>query len=37
MKLLGNLAAALAVPLVLVVILLWLIEDWIRGRKIGGY
>lgn len=37
MKLLAKIAAALAVPLVLLVVLLWLFEDWIRGREIGGY
>ena len=37
MRLLAKIAAALAMPLVLMVVLLWMIEDWIRGREIGGY
>lgn len=37
MRLLAKLAAVLVVPLILLVIALWLIEDWIRGRKIGGF
>lgn len=36
-RLLARIASALALPLVLLVILLWLLEDWIRGRQIGGY
>lgn len=36
MKLLARIAAILALPLILLVICLLLLEDWIRGRQIGG-
>ena len=36
MRLLSKIAAILALPLILLVIALWLIEDWLRGREIGG-
>jgi len=36
MRLLAKLAAVLALPLILLVIALWLLEDWLRGREIGG-
>ena len=34
--LLARIIVAASTPLILLVILLWLLEDWIRGREIGG-
>lgn len=36
MRVLARCASVLALPLILLVILLWLIEDWLRGSEIGG-
>ena len=37
MRLLRALVEWLFVPLMVLVILLWLFEDWLRGREIGGW
>lgn len=36
MKLLANLAALLLLPLIALVILFWLAQDWWEGRKLGS-
>jgi len=36
MKLLAKITATLALPLILLVIALWLIEDWVRGFLAGS-
>lgn len=35
MKLIARALEWLAVPFILVVVVFWLAEDWIRGRRIG--